>query len=166
MATSNNDEVDKACSDEPIQLYVDVIVPVYNAEETIEETVRSAMNQVVPEHLLPTIAGPSQIKFTSINWDVAVCCYDDGSNDNSWNILCRLKDEFETNFAELKSTSSQQETAKKTVNRIQTKILIGRCKDGPGRGAGYARNQAALLRSKQSNYHMTKNALYFLCLLG
>jgi cellulose synthase/poly-beta-1,6-N-acetylglucosamine synthase-like glycosyltransferase len=70
-------------------VHVNVIVPVHNAASTIEEAVRSAMDQELPEHYLTSALQDATISFS-------VCCYDDGSKDDSLTILQRLKEEFLT----------------------------------------------------------------------
>ena len=57
---------------------VDVLIAVYNAEETIVETVESALAQTTPS--------PSQLAI-----DIHICCYNDGSTDESWKLLQDLK---------------------------------------------------------------------------
>lgn len=139
MSTAKN-----ACSLATSRAYVDVIIPVHNASQTIVETVNSAVNQTVPQHLVSTC--PRVV-------DVAVCCYDDGSTDDSWRLLCQLKEGF---------------AAKRNEHhQIQTKLLISNSKDGVARGAGYARNRAASLRSSMEGAPNNKNddGPYFLCLL-
>jgi len=124
----------------PNSTYVDVIIPVYNAAQTIVETVKSSMKQVVPQRLVS--ACPDVL-------DVAVCCYDDGSTDDSWRLLSQLKEDLAT----------KKEEYSHDKKRIQTKLLISTSEDGVARGAGYARNRAASLRTIESD------DAYFLCLL-
>ncbi len=113
--------------------YVDVIIPVHNAAKTIVEAVQSAMHQSVPQHLLHCIS----------NIDVAVCCRDDGSDDDSWKLLLQLQERY-------KRERNQDW-------KIRTKLLLSR--DGVSRGAGYARNRAASLRG------LLSQGDHFLCLL-
>ena len=57
---------------------VDIIIPVHNAAETIRETVKSALGQVGSKCLSKRLT-------------IYVCCYDDGSTDDSLTILRELK---------------------------------------------------------------------------
>lgn len=153
---------------------VDVIVPVHNAETTIEETVNSAMRQCIPSSLqMKEIDVDTQIYSDSygrcslqhVHIDIAVCCYDDGSTDESFQILTTLKERFEQQgdrHTRLKndvdnekdsSTSTDNHEQKAMIpyeSNITTRLLIHRSTDGIGRGAGYARNRAACLRSTQT----------------
>lgn len=122
----------------PQLCFVDVIIPVYNASKTIKEAVSSAMNQTIPKHLDSTC--PKVV-------DVAVCCHNDGSTDDSWDLLEQLD-------------INNQDDRTNTQPRIQSKLLISTNNDGIARGAGYARNRAAALRPNKRD-----NAPHFLCLL-
>jgi glycosyltransferase involved in cell wall biosynthesis len=117
-------------------ILVDVIIPVHNASSTLDTTVRSALQQRVPVHLLQKLEGYSL--------EITVCCYDDGSTDNSWSILQDLHKEF-------KPTSLEQST-------LSSKLVIAQSEVGIGRGAGFARNRAVDLQTEDSPHH-------FLCLL-
>ncbi|KAL7452905.1 hypothetical protein ACHAWC_004620 [Mediolabrus comicus] len=144
---------------------VDVIIAVHNAEETVEETVKSALHQEIPAHLLLDdsikkcrgITSLSDVKF-----DVAVCCYNDASSDRSLEILHALKKEHENS----KSLSSHEGS-----KLISTTLLIGTDPEGSSsRGAGYARNQAVKLRdlnriSTTDGSDSSKNSFHFLCIL-
>uniref|UniRef100_A0A7S4R887 Glycosyltransferase 2-like domain-containing protein n=1 Tax=Ditylum brightwellii TaxID=49249 RepID=A0A7S4R887_9STRA len=136
-------------------VYVDVIIPVHNASNTIEEAVSSAMNQVLP----PSFLEKEKMKFSRM--DVAVCCYDDGSKDNSFDILKRLEEKY--NDAHVIGQKLNEECT------IVSRLLIDSAKNkdnkktvGQSRGAGYARNRAASLRKKDN---IDKDNHYFLCLL-
>lgn len=122
-------------------LKVDVIIPVHNASSTIEETVRSAMDQTIPQHLI------SQLE--SYKMSITVCCYDDGSADESWSILQRLVEEFSNGSSEGKQ------------NRVAPSLLTQKSSDGVARGAGFARNKAVAMQN-QSNEN---GILHFLCML-
>ena len=122
---------------------VDVIVPVYNAAATLESTLNSAFSQV-------------DLQQSSADDDISiklyVCCYDDGSTDESWTILERIQQKTSnggTNFSILKGR-----------NAIETYFCIAKSADGVSRGAGYARNQAVKIRRAHST---TQHC--FLCLL-
>uniref|UniRef100_A0A7S2URI3 peptidylprolyl isomerase n=1 Tax=Attheya septentrionalis TaxID=420275 RepID=A0A7S2URI3_9STRA len=141
---ASRDEVPQECA-----VWVDVIVPVHNASGTIVETIESAMHQIIP----PDVAlGP--------RLDVCVCCYDDGSTDNSWSLLKQL-----ALLPEKKEEASYVGGVK-----ISTRLLIHKSESGISRGAGYARNQAASLRQRFELNDATTttnkpNQYYFLCLL-
>jgi glycosyltransferase involved in cell wall biosynthesis len=149
---------------------VDVIIAVHNAESTVEETVRSALHQTIPDHLLEkrfscdgeasNIDEAAELCMKDVQFDVLVCCYNDASTDNSLDVLHRLENEVpnDTSSAGRKSTSEE----------IATKLIIGSAPDGTfSRGAGYARNQAAKLRAKyeQNNTYDGQSSHHFLCIL-
>lgn len=121
-------------------LVVDVIIPVHNASKTIEETVHSAMKQSIPQHL--------QAELESYSLSITVCCYDDGSADESWIILQQL--------ARAHSPRPDQE-----IDRISSSLKIEKSLDGIGRGAGYARNKAVAMHQSEND----DEGLHFLCLL-
>jgi len=116
---------------------VDVIIPVHNASLTLSVTVRSALHQRIPRHL--------ERKLEDFSLEITVCCYDDGSTDDSWSILRDLQDSIEG--------------LKMEDNMLQSKLLIGQGEAGVGRGAGFARNRAVDLQTRVSSSH------HFLCLL-
>lgn len=109
---------------------IDVIIPVHNAADTVEETVLSALHQIVPQH----------VSLDSFDYDlnISVCCYDDGSTDKSWEILSNLQKRYKA------------DATKKENNRIPSRLLIAKS-EGVGRGAGYARNRAAELSSQEGD---------------
>ena len=86
---------------------VDVIIPLYNAETTIEETVLSVYEQI----------NPFQNKFFL---DVAVCVFDDGSTDKSMELLTSLKEKY----------------IRCGNGGIQVKLLVGANEGKLSRGAG------------------------------
>ncbi len=128
---------------------VDVIIAVHNAQETIEETVKSAMHQEIPASLLASL---SNVKF-----DVAVCCYNDASTDKSIGMLYALKEDYLT---------LHQNGSKQTIN---TTLFVGTAAEGTSsRGAGYARNQAVKLRdmnTSNTNDNTDAKCFHFLCIL-
>ena len=145
-------------------IQVDVIVPVHNAEDTIEETVNSAMNQSIPLHLLLDdehdddnnmhtdvsskkyehyLDNYKRCSLRNIQIDVAVCCYDDGSTDKSLDILNSLKKRYEDY-----NDGDGGDGSKKQNDSIVSRLIIGQSSDGSSRGAGYARNRAASLRAQ------------------
>ncbi len=155
-----------------LNVFVDIIVPVHNAESTIDETVKSAMEQKVPSTLIPGGTGNEDAEvhmeqnliisddyerypLTHVSIDIAVCCQDDGSSDDSLTILRKLK-----NMYNRRCTSAN--------DKISTKLLVGWNADNSSHGAGWARNRAALLREKSAQGLKSPfdgNDLYFLCLL-
>jgi len=138
---------------------VDVIVPVHNAAETLEETVLSAMHQNIPQELIPTL--------DDYELYVRVCCYDDGSTDGSWEILLKLQQKYsDLNVQDATSSRKTSQTI------IPSRLLIAKSSDGVGRGAGYARNRAAELSqtlcdsSSSEIDNDSRNGIQpFLCLL-
>jgi len=149
---------------------VDVIVPVHNAEETVKETVHSALNQWIPRRLLTSSDGT----LSNVDIDVAVCCHDDGSTDDSLRILKEIKACHEHQSTATNGnpgTRNNDDPSERSQDgtipggrRIRTRLLIGSNADGVARGAGFARNRAAELRchSNDSDNSVTTS---FLCLL-
>ncbi|KAL3936434.1 MAG: hypothetical protein SGBAC_008252 [Bacillariaceae sp.] len=121
------------------KIVVDVIIPVHNAEKTIEEAVCSAMDQCIPDNLL----------MDKYEMSVNVCCYDDGSQDDGSTILNLLSEKY-----------SKETVTQGNEIRIPSNLLIGSSPDGNGRGAGYARNRAIELSPESSG-----DDIRFLCLL-
>ena len=117
---------------------VDIIVPVHNAAATLEATIASALNQVVPAHL--------EQDLKNVDIDIAVCCFDDGSTDDSAKILNDIKIQFESSAASSSYQSPRSDQKKKT----KTSMLIARNEDGVARGAGYARNRASEMRPRSA----------------
>lgn len=127
---------------------VDVIVPVHNASATIQSAVESAMSQSVDGE-----------RFQHSWWakllSVHVCCFDDGSNDSSWELLKAMKARF---------------GAKKDDQKDSRQFLIPSTlwidkqpDDATGRGAGYARNRAVHMRPLSET---NKDGIQrFLCML-
>eukprot|EP00978_Attheya_sp_CCMP212_P007438 scaffold17244_cov55-Attheya_sp.AAC.1 len=151
---ASRDEVPQECV-----VWVDVIVPVHNASGTIVETIESAMHQIIP----PDVAiGP--------RLDVCVCCYDDGSTDNSWSLLKQLTQTY--HHSDSSHLPDKREEASSVGGvKIPTRLLIHKSESGISRGAGYARNQAASLRQRFGLDDATTatnnkpNQYYCLCLL-
>jgi glycosyltransferase involved in cell wall biosynthesis len=129
--------------DNSIAVVVDVIIPVHNAASTIRSSVQSAMHQVIPSHLESFFFCDKK----NYRWDIAVCCFDDGSTDDSWHILSELEREFQQEKCGRDEAAFCNENTK--IRRIPCgfHFLIARGSTG-SRGAGFARNQAATLRSK------------------
>lgn len=156
---------------------VDVIIPVHNASKTIVDTIQSAMNQVLHD---------DDHQFDNdYNIEVHVCCYDDGSTDDSWSLLnqCQLEYDNERrkqmdhhNTAHTFDDDNQPVDSIDTKNDIDADNIISRDKnelkrlpsflwiqkssDGVSRGAGYARNQAVYMRKSINNMKE-----HFLCFL-
>ena len=107
MSTLNGSRGDD--DSHPDMIYVDIIVPAHNASSTIEATIESAMQAqaILPPH-----------------FDVAICCYNDGSTDDTHEKLTRLQE-----------------------SHPQWRLLTDRGK--VSRGAGFARNRAATMRELQ-----------------
>lgn len=120
------------------RIQIDVIIPVHNASSTIEEAVLSAMRQTVSLHLKPRLQGYAL--------SIHVCCYDDGSTDDSWSILQKLRDQAQNERVDDSS-------------RISSSLFIQKSSNDIARGAGFARNRAVELSS-----HFNKD-WQFLCLL-
>lgn len=150
----------------PSAVHVDVIVPVHNAALTIEEAVTSAMHQEIP----------SSSKFDCFRSDgntydrdgdsencckyrlsVTVCCYDDGSTDQSLAILSQLQERYD------------HATADASAPTILSHLRVHSAVDGQAqsRGAGYARNRAIEMNNQQDDTknNNNKNNIKFLCLL-
>ena len=109
---------------------VDVIIPVHNAADTLQESVLSALNQVIPPR-------SKDDNDDDDDWleglSVHVCCYDDGSTDNSWQILRRLQDE-QNRASASKQSDSKQASSSLYGRRIPTELLILKAEDGVARG--------------------------------
>lgn len=112
-------------------IYVDVLVPVHNASATIEETVGSAMKQIIPLHL--------QDFYSNRRLDVAICCFDDGSTDDSLRILEALQVQYGN------ETISQSSEFTSTLLIQSSKRSLG---------APAARNRAAQMRENNSEDHV------------
>jgi hypothetical protein len=130
-------------SDDEKRIEVDVIIPVHNAGKTICEAVESALSQEIPENLREVLS--------RYRIDLAVCCYDDGSTDESWSLLHDL----------------QEKDKKKDKGNpaISSVLLIKASDDGVARGAGYARNRAVNIRDEKRFSSSTRADHKFLCLL-
>jgi glycosyltransferase involved in cell wall biosynthesis len=127
---------------------VDVIIPVHNASDTIQAAVESAMSQEYPSHGEDEEASNE----FQLEISVTVCCYDDGSTDESLKILKRLQREYD---------------AKATLlpGRIPSRLLVGSSSTGVGRGAGYARNRAIEMNNPLHLSNTDRSSIKFLCLL-
>ena len=109
---------------------VDVIVPVHNAATTVRSSVYSALHQEFPD---TTQSSLLQRFLDEYYISVTVCCYDDGSKDDSLRILREIEasQSHPTKSATIPATSA-----------IPSQLLVESSVDGIARGAGYARNRA------------------------
>ena len=134
-------------SDTASTVQVDVIVPVHNAAATLRETLASALHQL---HLYE-YSGDAQdvtlLEQRRSEIQIFVCCYDDGSTDDSWTLMKKIAQEHEEKEAE-KNHVDTTEGSKDKKLYIASSILIARAKDGVSRGAGFARNRAVDLRKQ------------------
>jgi glycosyltransferase involved in cell wall biosynthesis len=135
---------------------VDVIIPVHNAASTIGDAVESALSQEIPQHL--------RNHFTEWTISLAVCCYDDASTDQSWELLQKLQQKY--NLDDYTSLLEGQKTLEKTC-QISSNLWIQNSSDAVARGAGYARNRAVELgsRKRHDKEHHNGRPFSFLCLL-
>ena len=173
---------DPSTQSKNIVVKVDVIIAVHNAETTIDETVRSALNQGIPEHLLNSRynyihkesseddnekpnncvddGGMKQnVAMSELYFDVCVCCYNDASTDKSLDILHSLQKEYDQSSATGESPNATKEDNSEPprFGTIQTRLLVGTSpKSTSSRGAGYARNQAVKLRD---NYEIQRKEM-------
>jgi glycosyltransferase involved in cell wall biosynthesis len=104
---------------------VQIIIPVHNASSTIIETVQSALRQ--------------QYVTLPNNLEIHVCCFDDGSTDNSWELLQSL----------LPSNGQSRNEDHSDERRIIPATLHLQRHD-TSRGAGFARNRAVDLLASSS----------------
>jgi glycosyltransferase involved in cell wall biosynthesis len=158
-------------------IQVDIIIAVHNAEDTIEEAVRSAMEQVIPSEWKWWEKGPDDvfdIYYDSvIALEVNVCCYDDASTDGTLSVLRRLSEEYEKTSDWYTNNHRTLDDVKHHRSRggstIKTRLLIGAADPGTSsRGAGYARNRAVELRRKtneSATRYIPRVDYQFLCIL-
>ena len=162
MATANQPQLNI--------VQVDVIIPVHNASETVEETVKSALHQIIPNEFIN-----SESALETYELRINVCCYDDASTDASWDILKKLQIQY-GQYSSNNNGNNQSGTEGKGANIaaklpriIPSRLLIGQSSEGVGRGAGYARNRAAELslstESKGKDISSSYHDEQFLCLL-
>jgi len=129
---------------------VDVIVPVHNAEETLQAAVGSAMNQqkVIDDGDCSELLN-SDLCISKIH----ILCYDDGSTDSSWSILEDLKKQY----SKVEDGDDNNDTTRHGIAssqkglRIPTQLWIAKSENGVGRGAGFARNRAVAMREEVSS---------------
>lgn len=152
-----------------MRVLVDVLIPVHNAAETIQETVKSALEQSIPNYLRNESRNGteshvhdsySRISLKEVHIDIAICCQDDGSEDDSLKILKNIQRSLLT-----KSTTLQEGTVHECDRHELTyQLFIGSDRNA---GAGAARNRASFLRSKMNPTpnHLSDTSLYFICLL-
>jgi glycosyltransferase involved in cell wall biosynthesis len=132
---------------------VNVIVPVHNAEATIQEAIQSVLDQQRPAFSNGDEEDDNddQCRCTNDSLVAAerreerrtiviyICCYDDASTDESWSILTAMMQKQQ------QKTSCQERRP-----LFETHILLERGTP-PARGAGYARNRAVAMRSNVSS---------------
>ena len=122
---------------------VKVIIPVHNAQDTIEQAVHSAMQQ---EYLSNATNGGSDTnKHNPIQ--IHVCCYDDGSTDGSWDRLQQLQAQYRHPTTTTKKEHPQSSSTKHDA-RIPATLHLGQ--GTASRGAGFARNRAVALGPSSS----------------
>ena len=125
------------------RIEIDVIVPVYNASLTLRETVLSATRQVGLD--------PQDHR----RFHVYICCYDDGSTDDSWELMTQLAHEHESSTKAISTvdgmTSSSDLATRNDRTYLPSTILVAKAEDGVSRGAGFARNRAVDLRRNVSS---------------
>ena len=139
---------------------VDVIIAIHNGEATIEETVRSALNQEIPPSLIHPLramansANARGHRHNNIHFDICVCCYDDASTDRSLEILLlgSLEKQRTWKYASSDNIIDADGAITDDITiTVHTRLLIGSAPIGTSsRGAGYARNQAVKLREKDA----------------
>jgi hypothetical protein len=146
------------------RIEVDVIIPVFNAAEFLRDAVASAMHQTwavpIENHPPPEIS-------------VHVCCYNDGSTDESWRILQELLTEYNNNLRrddtdDPPNTKTVVENPSKAARwPIPSQLYIET--GSQSRGAGYARNRAVAMRVSTSSTNAEDddddNVWRFLCWL-
>lgn len=148
------------------RIEVDVIIPVHNAAATIQEAVESALHQTWPADDDDIDDAFSETYSISL---ITVCCYDDGSTDNSLEILQRLqKDHAENKLLFQQPTEGSDRC-------IPSRLLVSSSANGSARGAGYARNRAIEMNNPPLQQSRVKKAVSasstdhplhkFLCLL-
>ena len=106
---------------------VDIIIPVHNSEETIVETVKSALTQRFPLNEEEKFGPNDDPGYYNFRVDLTICCHNDGSTDNSLNLLHELEKELESKKARHNS-------------RIKCSLIVGTSHEASG--AAVARNCA------------------------
>jgi len=153
---------------------VDVIIPVHNASSTIKEAVSSALHQEIPSSPQQTPSPLLEAFLKKYSISVTVCCYDDGSEDESLRILQQIKSSRseQRNRTQTGDATVGKPTEKSVEQLIPSRLILGYSKDGKARGAGFARNRAIemnnpLLETKVDNSSCTEesSSIKFLCLL-
>ena len=154
---------------------VDVIIPVHNASSTVKEAALSALHQEIPSSPSPLL----QLFIKKYSISITVCCYDDGSKDDSLQILRQIESSRSGPNAE---TTTKDVASKPMQGMIPSRLLVGSGNTDVGRGAGYARNCAIEMNNtplRDSKYSEgegsnpngnsdcveDENKLKFLCLL-
>jgi glycosyltransferase involved in cell wall biosynthesis len=91
---------------------VDIIIPVHNAEQTLRETLDSALSQQKNE------------AFTDEEITIYVCCYDDASTDTSLEILTEYQERYKQDLCD---------KFKLTDGAIETQLFVSSSSDGISR---------------------------------
>jgi glycosyltransferase involved in cell wall biosynthesis len=136
-------------SNNAIVVEVNVIVPVHNAEATVQEAVQSVLDQRPSTSVLvgDDKESPHDEYARQITIVIYICCYDDASSDESWSIL---------NAMMQKHHDQPQPTT--CGHHFETHIRLGRGTP-PARGAGFARNRAVALRNNNNNNATTSASI-------
>ena len=128
-----------------VDIYVDVIIPVHNAASTVKETALSALHQEIPTSLSSSSSPQSPILqafLEKYSISVTVCCYDDGSSDDSLEILREIESSESNQNEETATATATKSMMISTTPLIPSRLIVQSSKDGKARGAGYARNRA------------------------
>jgi hypothetical protein len=159
-----------------VKVEVDVIVPVHNSASTVREAVLSALRQRRRRRRPLTTTTPPTATTTPTNGDprqtgtesfqhqelehqqleivVHVCCHDDGSTDDSWEVLQQLWEEHQVpvvssdpaNADAAHPSSTAPSPASNDGDCWEAHLHVSKSHDGVSRGAGHARNRAVELR--------------------
>ena len=157
-ACASDFDVDE--KEERLAIEVSIIIPVHNAETTIQECVDSAMQQTIPKNLVTP--------FQKFELEIHVCCYNDGSTDNSWDLLCQLQQQYTTINRNETPSSGKTTDQDENCHPIPSKLLISQSPSRVGRGAGYARNRAVEMTDQHYQHQLDHICRYnerFLCWL-
>lgn len=129
---------------------VDVIIPVHNASSTIKETVLSALHQEIPSSPCDSPSPLLQDFLEKYSIFITVCCYDDGSKDESLKILRVIESSRSGQNGVTPGTvvTSKTPTNKPVQVLIPSRLLVESSNDSEGRGAGFARNRAIEMNNK------------------
>lgn len=119
--------------------------PFYDASATVYDDDHSnhhSIKQVNESYeILDTY---SRYLFKDIQVNIAICCFDDGSTDDSWSILLQLQQHFQSEFYHKKRDQKMDWNNRMHLNNVSFhfQMILGRPSDGIARGAATARNRA------------------------